>query len=58
MDQNVRLWDFESGAERGQLNGHSNIVTGLAFTKDKTILGSAAYGDDSIRLWDVATGVE
>lgn len=58
MDYNVRLWDVGSGTERGQLNGHSSSFTGLAFTKDGTILGSAAYGDDSIRLWDMATGVE
>jgi WD40 repeat protein len=37
--------------------GHTNLVTGLAFSPDGKRALSASY-DQSIRLWDVATGKE
>ena len=69
-DETVRLWDLGSGTELRRLVGHSGKVLGLAFTPDgrravtacggqMTVDGFYVSGtDQSIRVWDVATGEE
>jgi WD40 repeat protein len=37
------------------LRGHENFVTGVGFCPDGGLLATAGY-DETIRLWDVATG--
>ena len=48
----VRIWDVATGQERGILNGHSNIVWGLAFSPDGQMLVSVSSdGTAIIRDW-------
>ena len=51
-DGTIRLWDFETGAEIGILEGHENDVWALSFSPDGRQLASAGT-DGRIILWDV-----
>jgi eukaryotic-like serine/threonine-protein kinase len=58
-DQTLRVIDLKTREERWQNVGATagNAVISLAFSPDGTLLASAAaFGDDSIRLWDVNSG--
>jgi WD40 repeat protein len=44
-------------APRASLAGHTDVVAALAFTADGRLLGSASH-DQTVRLWDLATGRE
>lgn len=53
-DHHVYLWD-ESGTRLQSLEGHTNVVTTVTFSRRGHLL--ASYGwDGSTRLWDVFTG--
>jgi WD40 repeat protein len=51
----VRLWDMATGILLRTLQGHTDIVTAVAFSPDgeSVVSGSA---DKSIRFWDVLSG--
>ncbi len=55
-DPIIRLLAVETGQVRGEWHDHSHAITALDFTRDGHLLASASH-DNSIRLWDVATGV-
>ncbi len=42
--------------EEATLKGHNDTVTGLAFSPNGKTLASVSEKDNTIRLWDVATG--
>ncbi len=50
----VELWDIETGAIRGYLEG-SGSMSDVAFSPDGTLLATASAGS-GFRLWDVAAG--
>jgi len=45
-----------AAASRTVLRGHSDAVSGLAFSPDGSLIVTASYGDMSMRLWRVADG--
>jgi WD40 repeat protein len=68
-DNTVRLWSAETGKEVKQFTGHTGWVQAVAFSPDgsRFLTGSGggmrgpsyvAQGDNSVRLWDVASGKE
>jgi RNA polymerase sigma factor (sigma-70 family) len=53
-DENVRLWDVDTGRPEGALPGHQ-YVSSLAFSADGKALASGDAAN-TVRLWDVASG--
>jgi WD40 repeat protein len=51
----IRLYDFASGKLVALLNGHEDVVSGLAFSPDGRRLISGSHDKTAI-VWDVATG--
>ncbi|KAJ5225252.1 hypothetical protein N7468_006477 [Penicillium chermesinum] len=54
-DKIVRLWNAASGEIHHKLEGHSGIVTAVAFSSDGRMLATGS-GDKTARLWDVQKG--
>jgi WD40 repeat protein len=52
LDGSIRLWNFESGAEIEQLNGHRGAVISLAFSPDGLRLISGSR-DTTALVWDL-----
>ncbi|MFL5244917.1 MAG: c-type cytochrome domain-containing protein [Gemmataceae bacterium] len=53
----IRLFNLETAKEVGNLEGHQDSVTTLAFSKDGKRLLSGS-DDGTVRLWDVASAKE
>jgi WD40 repeat protein len=56
-ENNIRLWELESGEQVGVLTGHTDGVTSIALSPDGARLLSSSI-DESVRLWDLDTGRE
>ncbi|MDQ2808996.1 MAG: WD40 repeat domain-containing protein, partial [Chloroflexota bacterium] len=54
-DGTVRLWQVSDWQALGNLTGHSDRVTGVAFAPDGRVLASAS-DDGTVRLWRVEDG--
>jgi WD40 repeat protein/serine/threonine protein kinase/two-component SAPR family response regulator/energy-coupling factor transporter ATP-binding protein EcfA2 len=52
----VVVWDVSTGQEKQNLDGHTDVVFGLAISPDGKRLATIAY-DGTARLWDMTTGV-
>ena len=52
MDTSVRLWDALTGKEKHVLNGHTGLVTSVAFSGDGSRIISSS-DDASVWVWDV-----
>ncbi len=55
IDETLRLWDVETGAEIRRFDGHTGGVTSLDFSADGRYIASGA-SDGTIKVWDVETG--
>lgn len=52
-NQDIKLWDIESGKEIAKLSGHSDKVTCVAFNpQNERIIASCSY-DKTIKVWDI-----
>jgi hypothetical protein len=55
----VRLWDTATGKELGRYGGHRKGSVAVAFSADGKLVASAGngnYEDNSIHVWEAATG--
>ncbi|CAG8382220.1 unnamed protein product [Penicillium salamii] len=53
----IILWDLATGEERQTLKGHLALVSSVAFSPDGHLLASSSSGDNTVRLWDPASGL-
>jgi dipeptidyl aminopeptidase/acylaminoacyl peptidase len=66
QDRTIRLWDVATGTSRATLRPRDDLycgVSALCFSPDGKTLASSGrpgeiFGDDEVRLWDLATGRE
>jgi WD40 repeat protein len=49
----VRVWDVDTGKQRGTLEGHKGAVWSVALSPDSKVLATGA--EETVRLWDVDT---
>ncbi|MEX2457506.1 MAG: hypothetical protein WD770_00795 [Actinomycetota bacterium] len=55
-DGALRVWDVRSGRRLGDFRGESDLVPGAAFSPDGSQVAAAWLEEDTVRVWDVATG--
>jgi WD40 repeat protein len=54
-DSVISLWNVATGKEVRRLAGHTQVISGLAFSRDGRLLVSASW-DKTVRVWNVADG--
>jgi WD40 repeat protein len=50
--RDLYIWDLETGEEQARLEGHSQEITGIAFTPDGHYVVSASE-DQTLRVWEL-----
>ncbi len=54
-NRTVKVWDAATGQETLTLEGHTGVVTSVAFSPDDSRLASTSL-DQTVKVWDAATG--
>ena len=54
-DTTIILWDVATGINTATFDGHSDIIGSVVFSPNGKTLASGT-GDNTIKLWDIATG--
>jgi WD40 repeat protein len=52
----LKVWNVHTGSERLTLRGHTESVSGCAFSPDGTLITSVS-NDCTLKVWDAQTGV-
>jgi WD40 repeat protein len=55
LDRTARLWDPRTGRQLQSLEGHGDLMFGVAFSPDGTRVLTAA-ANEPVKVWDVAPG--
>ena len=50
----VRIWDTETGAQKGMISGHARPISGAAFSPDSRLI--AGFVGGVLVLWDAESG--
>jgi WD40 repeat protein len=53
----VKFWDAHAGREVRELKAHAGEIVGMTFRPDGQLLATIG-ADETVRLWDVATGTK
>jgi class 3 adenylate cyclase/GTPase SAR1 family protein len=53
-DRTLKVWDLETGRCKATLEGHTDIVYGIAITPDGRTAVSGSF-DNTLRVWDLGT---
>jgi WD40 repeat protein len=56
-DDGIHVWDTATGTQRMTINGHSDMVTALAFSRDGQFLVSGSE-DKTIMVWNFTAGAQ
>ena len=51
-DKNVRLWEVETGREKGRLAGHKGGIAAVTFSPNSTLILSASL-DGMVLVWKI-----
>jgi tricorn protease-like protein len=56
-DKTLKVWDVEKGRELRTLQGHSDVVRGVALSANGRLVVSAS-DDKTLKVWEVVSGRE
>jgi len=51
----TKLWDAQTGRLLALVTGHANVVTGVAFSKDSSLMATTAC-DGLVHVWETGSG--
>jgi WD40 repeat protein len=57
-DGTVRTWETLTGKEQRRLEGHQGPIPSVRLSPDGKLLASVCPDDQTVRLWNMATGTE